>query len=436
MSVTSADFKSAASSSSATGLHASLPIVPHLSPVAKIPRPILQVAMQSCDPSQPLAGTLVVDLGRVLAAPFASSVLASLGARVIKVERPGNGDDSRAFGPFLEGRSLYFASVNCDKESIALDLKDAKDRQTFEQLISVADVLLENFSPGVMDGLGYGWEEMHSRWPRLIYGALSGFGRTGPMSQRACYDIIAQALSGMMSLTGNPGQDPVRVGASIGDLVAGLYLALAVTASIHKRTRTGEGCLIDISMLDCQVAFLEAAVTTFTATGVVPTARGTRHPSIAPFQAFSCADRWIVVAAGNDQLFGQLCRAIGRGDLAQAEQYKSNALRHAALDELDREISRTLATREASHWLALLDDAGVPAALVQSVAEMAAMEQVAARQMIVPIEGNDYGTTRVPGNPMKMTGVSPRTARRAPPELDEHREAILRQLGERSAAQA
>ncbi|MSR44560.1 MAG: CoA transferase [Phycisphaerales bacterium] len=384
--------------------------------------------MPSLDCTPPIAGITVIDLGRVLAAPFATSVLASLGARVIKVERPGAGDDARAFGPHHNGKSLYFTSVNCDKESIALDLKVAEDRAIFEQLLDRADVLVENFSPGVMDALGYDWDTIHARWPRVIYGALSGFGKTGPLSGAPAYDIVVQALGGMMSLTGFPKSPPVRVGASIGDLTAALYMALGIVSAIHKRTRTGEGCLIDIAMLDCQVAILEAAVTTFTATGEVPQRLGSRHPSIAPFQAFQCKDQWIVIGAGNDALFRTLCMALDRSDLLERAEFSTNPLRLASMDSLERELNTTLTAATAQEWISRLMTAGIPCAPIQSVAEMAAMPQVAARGMIVPVDDPMLAATCVPGNPIKMSSVTPRFSRGPAPALDEHRHAILAEL--------
>lgn len=391
--------------------------------------------MPATDRTPPLTGITVIDLGRVLAAPFTTSVLASLGARVIKVERPGCGDDSRAFGPHHNGKSLYFTSVNCDKQSIALDLKHAADRLIFEGLLDGADVLVENYSPAVMDSLGYSWETVQTRWPRLIYGAVSGFGRTGPLSAQPAYDIIVQALSGVMSLTGHHGAPPVRVGVSMGDLVAGLYLALGIVSAIHKRSATGTGCLIDVAMLDCQIAFLEAAVTTCTTTQTSPRALGSRHPSIAPFQAFRCKDEWIVIAAGNDQLFGKLCAAIGREDLAINPMFASNASRVEAIDTLEHELTTTLASDTAGAWLDILTQAQVPCAPIQSVAQMLEMPQVAARGMIVPVEDPLLPTTRVPGNPIKMSSVDARTSRRMAPDLDQDRNAILKELSLRGARQ-
>ncbi len=387
--------------------------------------------MPSSDRSPPLTGITVIDLGRVLAAPFATSVLASLGARVIKVERPGRGDDARAFGPHHKGRSLYFTSVNCDKESIALDLTNDGDRQVFEALLSGADVMVENFAPGVMAAFGYNWETLHARWPRLIYGALSGFGQSGPLSSAPAYDIIVQALSGMMDLTGTPGGPPVRVGVSMGDLVAGLYMALGVVSAIHKRSATGSGCLIDVAMLDCQIAFLEAAVTTFTTTRVSPRALGTRHPSIAPFQAFHCNDAWIVIACGNDNLFKTLCDAIGRDDLARAPRFETNAARIAAVDQLDAQLTATLATRTAEEWVEVLTAAGVPCAAIQSIEQMVAMPQVAARGMIVPVDDPELPATCVPGNPIRFSSVTPRSSRKRAPTLDGDRAAILQELAHR-----
>jgi len=395
-----------------------------------MPRQALRFSGMSFPQSgAPLAGLTVIDLGRVLAAPFATSTLASLGARVIKVEHPDRGDDSRAFGPHVGGHSVYFASVNCDKESIALDLTCAADRAAFEMLLTHADVLVENFRPGTLARLGYPWERLHASHPRLIYAAVSGFGTTGPLAENPAYDIIAQALSGMMSITGHAGAPPVRVGASIGDLVAGLYLALGIVSAVHRRTATGEGCMIDVAMLDSQVAFLEAAITAHTAAGTDPQQRGTRHPSIAPFQAFECADRWIVLAAGNDRLFHELCAAIGRPEVAAEQRFATNASRLANVEALDAQISATLRTEPAQHWIAALHRAGVPCALIQTVPEMIRMEQVRARNMIIPIDDPQMPGASVPNTPIKMSGFDVATTRRRPPRLDEHGDALRSEFG-------
>ena len=246
--------------------------------------------------SGPFADVTVLDLTRVLAGPYCTMVLADLGARVIKVERPGAGDDARAFGPFAGGRSAYFASLNRGKESIALDLKAEADRATFEALLARADVLVENFRPGTLERLGFGWEALAPRFPRLVYAAVSGFGASGPYADRPAYDVIAQAMGGIMSLTGQPGAPPTRVGTSIGDIAAGLFTAIGVGAALHHRSATGRGTKIDVAMLDSQVAILENAIARYLATGEVPGPLGSRHPSIAPFAAFAAADGHLVLA--------------------------------------------------------------------------------------------------------------------------------------------
>ncbi|MGH7089604.1 MAG: CaiB/BaiF CoA transferase family protein, partial [Stellaceae bacterium] len=242
----------------------------------------------------PLSGILVIDLSRILAGPYCTMLLAELGARVIKVEPPGKGDDAREYGPFRNGKSTYFASINRGKQSIALDLTAARDRIIFGKLLARADLLVENFRPGTMEKLGYGWETLRKTYPRLIYAAASGFGHTGPYSRHPAYDMVVQGLGGMMSITGHPDAPPARVGMSIGDIGAGLYTAIAVNAGLLHRERTGEATKVDIGMLDCQVALMENAVMRYTVTGEVPGPLGARHPTITPFEAFATADGNII----------------------------------------------------------------------------------------------------------------------------------------------
>ena len=327
---------------------------------------------QSEDPGALLAGVTIVDLSRVLAGPFATMTLANLGARVIKVEIPGTGDDSRAFGPFSNGKSLYFSSINCNKESIALNLKEPADRAIFETLLEKADVVVENYRPGTMEKLGYGWETLHARFPRLIYGAASGFGDSGPISKRAAYDMVVQGMGGIMSMTGYPGQPAARVGISIGDITAGLYLTIGLSAALYRRTVTGVGDKIDIAMLDCQVAILEDSVTAYAKTGAIPGPLGTRHPSIAPFQAFEAADGHVIIAAGNDHLFGLMAEALARPDLVADARFKTNELRHENVDALQGEIEKTLKTGPVAAWLDALNGKGVPCAPINDVPHMMA----------------------------------------------------------------
>src|SRR5579864_1172783 len=273
----------------------------------------------------PLSGITIVDLSRILAGPYCTLLLAELGARVIKVEAP-QGDDARQYGPFKNGRSTYFASVNRGKESIALDLKAAADRDIFERLIDKADAIVENFRPGTMERLGYGWETLHPRYPRLVYAAASGFGHTGPYAPHPSYDMVVQGLGGIMSITGHPGMPLTRIGTSIGDLAGGLYTTIALNAALLHRERTGEATKVDVALFDCQLALLENAIMRYTVTGQIPGPMGARHPSITPFEAFATRDGHLIIAAGNDGLFVKLAEALGRSDLAQNPDYKTNPL--------------------------------------------------------------------------------------------------------------
>jgi len=381
---------------------------------------------------RPLAGITVVDLTRILAGPYCTLVLANLGARVIKVEQPGVGDFARGIGPFVGGRSLYFAALNYDKESIALDLKAAGDRAVFEELLDSADVVVENFRPGTMERLGYGWDAVHARWPTVVYGAASGFGQTGPLRERRAYDMVVQAMGGILSLTGPPGGPPARVGISIGDIAAGLFLAVGIQAALVKRAHSGRGTFVDVAMLDCQLAILENALTAHLVTGTVPGPLGTRHPNIAPFQVFEAGDgERLVICAGHDDVFERVCSVLGAPDLARDARFLTTDSRRVHVDALDRELTILLRVRPADEWLDRLERAGVPCAPVNTVADTVRMPQVAARHMVVDIEDPKIGRLGVAGNPIKMSGVPERESRRPPPELDADRAAILARLRRR-----
>lgn len=377
----------------------------------------------------PLTGVTVVDLTRVLAGPFATMVLHDLGARVVKVERAGAGDDARGFGPFVGERSAYFTSLNCGKESIALDLEEPGDRSVLERLLGHADVVVENFRPGTMDRLGFGWDVLHARHPRLIYAAVSGFGRTGPYSQRPAYDMVVQGMGGVMSITGEAGGPPTRVGASVGDITAGLFLVAGVNAALYHRALTGEGMLVDVAMLDGQVAILENAIARYTAMGEVPGPIGARHPSITPFAALRTADGEVIVAAGNDKLFAMLCEVVGRPALATDPRFRSNGDRCAHVDVLHHELERALAARTTAEWLPVLEAAGIPCGPLNDVEAVVSDPQVRARHMVVEIEDPRVAPLRVAGNPIKLSAFPELTVRPAAPDLDEDRSAILRELG-------
>lgn len=380
----------------------------------------------------PLDGILVVDLTRVLAGPFCTMQLFDLGARVIKIERPGTGDDARQIGPFVGGRSAYFSSLNRGKQSIALDLGADPDRRIFERLLDSADVLVENFRAGAMDRLGYGWQDLHPRFPRLIYAAVSGFGHTGPYASLPAYDIVVQGMGGIMSLTGPPGGEPARVGTSLGDLAAGLFATAAINAALVARERTGAGTKIDVSMLDCQVAMLENAIARYSATGIVPGPLGTRHPSITPFAAFAARDRHVIIAAGNDALFASLCACIGQPELAGDPRFATNELRTRHHAELAAELEAALAAHPATHWLERLRAAGIPCGPINDVAQVLADPQVRARNMLVRVDDPQAGTLEMAGNPIKFSDYPDPATRPAVPELDADRAALLSELGETS----
>ena len=377
----------------------------------------------------PLSGITIIDLSRILAGPYCTLLLAELGARVIKVEAPRTGDDARQYGPFKGGKSTYFASVNRGKESIVLDLKAPGDRDIFERLLDRGDALVENFRPGTMEKLGYGWDTLHARYPRLIYAAASGFGHTGPFSHYPSYDMVVQGLGGIMSITGTPGGDLVRVGTSVGDLAGGLYTAIALNAAFLHRERTGEATKIDVALFDCQLALLENAVMRYTTTGEIPGPLGARHPSITPFEAFPTKDGHIIIAAGNDGLYVKLTQALERADLAENPLFKTNALRNQHQEALKAEIDLVLREGTTEHWIAVLEKAGIPCGPVNNVEQALAHPQTEARNMLVAVDDPVTGPLKLAGNPMKFSAFADPATREASPDLDADRERILRELG-------
>lgn len=376
----------------------------------------------------PLAGIFIVDLTRVLAGPYCTTVLAELGARVVKVEAP-QGDDARRIGPFAGGVSAYFASLNRGKQSIALDLKSDEDRVVFEALVARADVLVENYRPGVMKRLGYGWEALHAKHPSLVMASVSGFGQTGPYATRPAYDIVAQAMGGLMSLTGEVGGGPVRVGTSLGDIGAGLFAAIGIQAALVERARTGEGRHVDVGMLDCQVAMLENAIARYHVTGEVPGPLGTRHPSITPFQALRAKDGHLVLAAGNTAIFEKLCEGLGCPELAGDERFATNTSRTEHAGELAAALERVLARWTVAECLERLDAAGIPCGPLNDIAAVLEDDQVRERNMLVTVDDPDAGSLTLTGNPVKLSGVADPPTRAPAPTLDADRAALLAELG-------
>lgn len=378
----------------------------------------------------PLSGLKVLDLTRVLAGPYCTMLLLDLGASVIKVENPDGGDDARAFGPFIGDRSAYFMSLNRGKRSIALDLKLDADRAIFGRLLSHADVLVENFRPGTMEKLGYGWGTLHSRFPRLIYAAASGFGHTGPYADRPAYDMVVQGMGGIMSLTGHPGGPPTRVGSSIGDITAGLFTAIGISSALHSRNSTGQGIKIDVSMLDCQLAILENAIVRYFTTGQIPGPLGARHPSITPFEAYAARDGYVIIAAGNDKLFHLALEVLGLPELADDPRFHSGPERNKNADALKQVFEAALGRRNVAYWLDELHARGVPSGPINNVAQILADPQIKSRNMVVTALDKVAGELHMAGNPIKMSAFADPSARGAPPELDGNREDILRELND------
>lgn len=380
--------------------------------------------------AKPLEGIRVLDLTRVLAGPFCTMLLQDLGAEVLKVEMPERGDDSRHFGPFKEGRSLYFMSINRGKRSMTLNLKSDEGRDVFRSLVKESDVLVENFRPGVMEKLGLGWEDLHELNPRLVYAASSGYGHTGPDSQKPAYDILAQAEGGIMSVTGWPGQAPVRVGASLGDITAALFTANGIMAALYQRESTGLGQKVDVAMLDCQVAILENALARYQVAGAAPEPLGNRHPTITPFQAYKTRDDYIVVAMGNDALWASFCAAVDRRELTTDERFATNHARSENIEALNAEVMEPLfASRGSAAWMETLQEARIPHARINTIDKVMSHPQVLARKMVVSVDDPVAGRVRIAGNPIKMTNLPDEESRPRIPELGEHTDSVLAALG-------
>lgn len=375
----------------------------------------------------PLEGVTVLDFSRVLAGPYCTMILADLGARVIKIEKFGTGDDTRAFGPFVEGESGYFICFNRGKESIVLDIKSPRDRELLERLLDEADVVVENFRPGVMDRLGYGADRLAKTHPHIVYASISGFGHSGPFSDLPGYDMVVQAMGGIMSLTGWPDGPPSRVGTSFGDLGAALFATIGIVSALYRRTQNAQGGRIDIAMLDCQAALMETALARVDAEGVVPTRTGDSHPSLAPFESFAAKDARFIIAAGNDTLFLLMADAIGAPRLALDPRFATNDLRCQNRPAMIEAIEAVTKTQPVSHWVEKLNEAGVPCSPINTIDKLFDHPQLKARDMIIKVKGVGQRALRTGGNPIRMSGYvgNNTTDPICAPGLDQHREAIL-----------
>lgn len=372
---------------------------------------------------EPLSGLLVLDLTRVLAGPFATMLLADLGAEVIKIEMPPSGDEARGFPPFQEGLSGYFVSVNRGKKGVTLNLKHPDGQRAFLDLADHADIVCENFRPGVMGRLGLGYEALANVNPGIIYAATSGFGQTGPWAGKPAYDMIVQGMSGVMSITGEPGGQPVRVGTSIADLSAALFTVVGILSALHERTRTGRGQMVDVAMLDSLVAVMENAVVRYGATGQPPGPLGARHPSITPFELYESKDGHVVLAIGNDTIWDRFVSAADAQELRE-DRFATNGARTENYEALEPVMRRLMKMKTTAEWLELTEAAGVPCGPFHDVAQMAAHPQILARNMVAPLAQEGAGEFLVAGLPIKFSDHLGH--RQVPaPRLGEHNEEVL-----------
>ena len=370
----------------------------------------------------PLEGITVLDLTRVLSGPYCTMLLADMGARVIKVEQPGKGDDTRAWGPpFLEGESAYFLSINRNKESVTLDFKHPDGRALLEQLIGKADVLVENFRPGTLTKLGLDYATLSKTFPRLIYCSISGFGHTGPRSRQPGYDAIMQAEGGLMSITGTPDGPPVRLGVAIVDIISGMFAAYGVAMALLARERSGKGQEVDLAMLDATVALLTYQAGSFFATGQAPARLGNRHPNIVPYETFAASDGEFVIGVGNDDQWRRFCAVAG---LPLEERFATNRQRVTAYDTLRPLVADRLRTEPRQHWIDHLTAAGVPCGSVRNLQELFDDPQLQAREMIARVEHATIGSLNLLGVPVKLSDT-PGAVTTAPPTLGQHTDAVL-----------
>jgi crotonobetainyl-CoA:carnitine CoA-transferase CaiB-like acyl-CoA transferase len=374
-----------------------------------------------------LSGVRILDLSQMLAGPYGSMLMADLGAEVIKVERPEGGDRTRAIGPYYaDGKSAYFVSINRSKKSVALDLKEEADRRVFHELVKKSDVVFDNFRPGVLEKLGCDYETLRSINPGIISCSITAYGSTGPDKDRPAFDLCLQAYGGAMSITGEPGRPPVRLGLPMGDLAGGMMAAFAIASALYRREKTGEGCRIDLSLLDCLVSLLTYVAQFYFASGEVPGPIGSGHQSVVPYQAFRTKDGYVVVSVFTEKFWRKFCRVLGMEDLADDPRFSTNDRRSENRGELVPALEKEFLTKDAEEWLELLTAEGVPCAPVNTVDAVMEDPQVLARGMLVEVADPRLGPLQMLGNPVKVDGVE--DAFSPAPRLGEHTREVLSEL--------
>ena len=377
----------------------------------------------------PLEGISVVDFSQILAGPFCTMLLADMGAEVIKVERPNGGDDTRRFGPpFINGEGAAFMTLNRNKRSIVIDMKNEQGVEIAKKLVADADVLVQNFRPGVLERLGLGYEAVKAINSALVYCTISGFGITGPYKSKGGFDLVAQGMSGLMSITGFPGSPPAKVGVPIADFNTGLYSAYAILSAYINRLKTGKGQHIDASLVESAIAYTLYESATYFATGEVSGPLGSAHRMIAPYQAFGTSDGYVNIGAANQANWERMCKAVGRDELLEDDRFTTNADRMAHIEELTTIMEQTFATRTTTEWVATLEEAGVPCGPIYDIKQVYDDPQVKAREMEVEVEHSVAGRIKNIGVPVKLSDT-PGSIRFAAPALGQHTDEILGELG-------
>ncbi|AOH53968.1 CoA-transferase [Peribacillus muralis] len=376
-----------------------------------------------------LEGVRIIDVSRVLAGPFCSMILGDLGAEVIKIEHHQSGDETRGWGPpFAQGESAYYLCANRNKQSMTLNLKSEQGKEIFRELVSSGDIVIQNFKTGTLEKMGLGYEDLKEFNPQLIMASITGFGLTGPYKDLPGYDYIIQAMSGLMSITGEKGGEPVKVGVAIADILTGLYTCIGILSALHHRNESGQGQEIDISLMDCQVSSLVNVASNYLFNGLPPERMGNQHSNIVPYQTFRTSDGELVVAVGNDEQFSRFAAVIGSPELAEQQRFKHNEKRLLNKEELIPILEDSLKRKTKKEWKVLLDDAGIPNGPINDIAEMFEDPQISARGMLMAMDHPTIADLRMVGSPLNLS-KTPVTMRKHPPLYGEHTDAILVEMG-------